>query len=84
MDASKRWTMPIHHWKQALNRFMIMFEDRLTEYLSPRAVTQNYLQGQKTNSTLIFFSVAIQELFAKKLISRDIRSANFVELPVLY
>ncbi|MDN2481417.1 IS256 family transposase [Vibrio agarivorans] len=33
MDASKRWTMPIHHWKQALNRFMIMFEDRLTEYL---------------------------------------------------
>ncbi|PMF22903.1 hypothetical protein BCV19_00795 [Vibrio splendidus] len=33
MDASKRWTMLIHHWKQALNRFMIMFEDRLTEYL---------------------------------------------------
>ena len=33
MDASKRWTMPIHNWKQALNRFMIMFEDRLTEYL---------------------------------------------------
>ncbi|TVU69843.1 IS256 family transposase [Vibrio tasmaniensis] len=33
MDASKRWTMPIHHWKQALNRFMIIFEDRLTEYL---------------------------------------------------
>jgi transposase-like protein len=33
MEASKRWTMPIHHWKQALNRFMIMFEDRLTEYM---------------------------------------------------
>lgn len=33
MDASKRWTMPIHHWKQALNRFMIMFEERLTDYL---------------------------------------------------
>ncbi|EIA1323986.1 IS256 family transposase [Vibrio vulnificus] len=32
-DASKRWTMPIHNWKQALNHFMIMFEDRLTEYL---------------------------------------------------
>ncbi|WCN09033.1 IS256 family transposase [Marinomonas mediterranea] len=28
MDASKRWTMPIHHWKQALNRFIIMFEDQ--------------------------------------------------------
>ncbi|MBQ4864854.1 transposase, partial [Pseudoalteromonas sp. MMG013] len=26
MNPSKRWTMPIHHWKQALNRFMIMFE----------------------------------------------------------
>ncbi|ANU37730.1 Transposase for insertion sequence element ISRM3 [Vibrio scophthalmi] len=33
MDASNRWAMPIHHWKQALNRFMIMFEERLTEYL---------------------------------------------------
>ncbi|EPS3389724.1 hypothetical protein ACVD22_004257 [Vibrio vulnificus] len=22
-----------HHWKQALNRFMIMFEERLTDYL---------------------------------------------------
>ncbi|EKO3611795.1 IS256 family transposase [Vibrio metschnikovii] len=33
MDASKRWTMPIHHWKQALNRFMIMLEERLTDYL---------------------------------------------------
>ncbi len=32
-DASKKWTMPIRNWKQALNRFMIMFEDRLTEYL---------------------------------------------------
>ncbi|HCE2123050.1 TPA: IS256 family transposase [Vibrio parahaemolyticus] len=32
-DASKKWTMPIRNWRQALNRFMIMFEDRLTEYL---------------------------------------------------
>ena len=32
-DASKRWTMPIRNWRQALNRFMIMFEDRLTEYI---------------------------------------------------
>jgi transposase-like protein len=32
-DASKRWTMPIRNWRQALNRFMIMFEDRLTEYM---------------------------------------------------
>ena len=32
-DASKKWTMPIRNWRQALNRFMIMFEDRLTEYI---------------------------------------------------
>ena len=33
LDASKKWTMPIRNWRQALNRFMIMFEDRLTEYM---------------------------------------------------
>lgn len=30
-EASKRWTMPIHHWKQALNHFAILYEDRLPE-----------------------------------------------------
>lgn len=33
MDASKNWTMPIRNWKPALNRFMIEFEDRLTDYI---------------------------------------------------
>jgi len=33
MDASKKWSMPIRHWKSALNRFMIEFEDRLVEYI---------------------------------------------------
>jgi transposase-like protein len=28
-EASKKWTMPIHHWKQALNHFAILYEDRL-------------------------------------------------------
>ncbi len=32
-DASKKWTMPIRTWRQALNRFMIMFEERLTDYM---------------------------------------------------
>ncbi|ELB2162403.1 IS256 family transposase [Vibrio parahaemolyticus] len=32
-DASKKWTIPIRNWRQALNRFMIMFEDRLTKYM---------------------------------------------------
>ena len=32
-QASKKWTMPIRNWKQALNRFMIEFEDRLTDYI---------------------------------------------------
>jgi len=31
--ASKKWTMPIRNWKPALNRFMIMFEDRLSDYI---------------------------------------------------
>ena len=32
-DASKKWTMPIRNWKAALNRFMIEFENRLTDYI---------------------------------------------------
>ena len=32
-EASKKWTMPIRNWKMALNRFMIEFEDRLTDYV---------------------------------------------------
>lgn len=30
-QASKKWTMPIRNWKTALNRFMILFEDRLKD-----------------------------------------------------
>ena len=29
MEASKRWTRPIKYWKQALNHFAIIFEDRM-------------------------------------------------------
>lgn len=36
MDASKKWTMPIRNWKAALNRFMIEFEDRISDYVYPR------------------------------------------------
>lgn len=28
-EASKKWTMPIRKWKEALNHFAIMFEDRM-------------------------------------------------------
>ena len=28
-EASKKWTMPIPKWKPALNRFAILFEDRM-------------------------------------------------------
>jgi len=31
--ASKKWAIPIRNWKAALNRFMIEFEDRLTDYI---------------------------------------------------
>jgi len=30
-EASRKWTMPIKHWKQALNHFAILFEDRLPQ-----------------------------------------------------
>jgi len=30
-EAARKWTMPIHHWKQALNHFAILYEDRLPE-----------------------------------------------------
>jgi len=33
MEASKKWTMPIRNWKSALNRFMILFEDRLADFI---------------------------------------------------
>lgn len=32
-EASKKWSMPIRNWKSALNRFMIEFEEQLTNYL---------------------------------------------------
>jgi putative transposase len=33
-EAAKRWTMPIHHWKEALNHFAIMFEKQMPELTS--------------------------------------------------
>lgn len=30
-EASRKWTMPIKHWKEALNHFAILFEDRLPQ-----------------------------------------------------
>ncbi|MHB1222303.1 MAG: IS256 family transposase, partial [Gammaproteobacteria bacterium] len=29
--VSKKWNIPIHSWKQALNHFAIMFSDRFPE-----------------------------------------------------
>jgi transposase-like protein len=33
-EASKKWTRPIHHWKQALNHFAVMYEGRMPELTS--------------------------------------------------
>ncbi|HEU0369719.1 MAG TPA: IS256 family transposase [Candidatus Acidoferrum sp.] len=33
-EASRKWTMPIHHWKQALNHFAILFEGRMPDNLN--------------------------------------------------
>ncbi len=34
--ASKKWTMPIRNWPQAMNQFIILHEDRLKYYASIR------------------------------------------------
>ncbi len=33
-DASKKWTMPIQNWRQAMSRFIIEFEERLEKHLN--------------------------------------------------
>jgi len=33
-EAAKKWTMPIRHWKQALNHFAILYEGRMPDQLS--------------------------------------------------
>ncbi len=33
-EASRKWTKPIHHWKQALNHFAIMYEGRMPQLTS--------------------------------------------------
>ena len=33
-EASKRWTVPIRHWKQALNHFAILYEGRMPDQAS--------------------------------------------------
>jgi putative transposase len=30
--AARKWTMPIRNWKAALNRFMIEFDDRISDH----------------------------------------------------
>jgi putative transposase len=32
MNILKKWTMPLHDWKAALNRFSIRFKDRITKH----------------------------------------------------
>ena len=31
-NISKKWTIPIHGWKAALNRFTIMFDARMPQH----------------------------------------------------
>jgi transposase-like protein len=32
-QASKKWSMPIRHWMAATNRFMMVFDDRVSRHL---------------------------------------------------
>ena len=48
--VATKWTMPIRHWKEALNHFAILFEGRLPELdqqiTYPARLTQNSVQAQ--------------------------------------
>jgi len=33
-NISKKWTMPIQNWKAALNRFTILFDERMPQHQS--------------------------------------------------
>jgi len=33
-DASKKWSMPIQNWRQAMSRFIIEFEERLEKHIN--------------------------------------------------
>ena len=33
-EASKKWSMPIHNWRQAMVRFIIEFGDRLEKHIN--------------------------------------------------
>jgi putative transposase len=33
-EASRKWTMPVRHWKQALNHFAILYEGRMPQLTS--------------------------------------------------
>ena len=32
-EASKKWTMPIHNWRAALNPFIVVFDQRLSDHI---------------------------------------------------
>jgi transposase-like protein len=32
-EVFKKWTMLSHHWKMAMNRFIVQFEDRLADFI---------------------------------------------------
>jgi len=49
-DASKKWSMPIQNWRQAMSRFIIEFEERL----DIMAVTQNLLSSLNAVQSLCF------------------------------
>jgi len=31
--ASKKWTIPVRNWKEAMNHFMIVFEEQLAPHI---------------------------------------------------
>jgi hypothetical protein len=60
-EASQKWTMPIHRWKQALNPFAILFEGSMPAPTSkttfPARMTQKQLQAPFLEASAIFLGL---------------------------
>src|SRR5262249_46320414 len=67
-QAAKKWTMPIHHWREALNHFTILWPERMPENTGVqqlgiiRSKRQRALIGCKTNGVRIRDRIAGQDI----------------------
>ncbi len=46
-NIAKKWTMPVHPWKAALNRFAIIYENRLPVDVAAKRIAE--MKQQRKN-----------------------------------